>query len=125
MDYRVNTKQQLEALNIDLLQGYLDTLGKGMIEKMFALYRQQTQLYLASIKAALMEDSDSSWQESCHKMKGAAASVGLTSLHGQLVILEKVKATKEEKMTYFTELTQENDKAMEIFEAWLVKVNEG
>jgi HPt (histidine-containing phosphotransfer) domain-containing protein len=119
MDSCVNIKQQSETLNIDLLEGYLDTLNKGMIEKMYDLYGQQAPIYLENINNSILENSEVSWKESCHKMKGAAASVGLITLHSQLVGLEKVKATKEEKIQFLSELTKENTKSMEVFEIWL------
>jgi HPt (histidine-containing phosphotransfer) domain-containing protein len=122
MDSCVNIKEQSEVLNIDLLKGYLDTLSKGMIEQMYELYGQQVPIYLASINDAISENSEVSWQESCHKMKGAAASVGLISLHSQLVALEKIEATKEEKYQFLQELTDENSKVMKIFETWLATI---
>ncbi|MBU2894176.1 Hpt domain-containing protein [Colwellia sp. D2M02] len=115
----MSTKQVSETLNIELLQGYFDTLGKEMLEKMYALYRQQTTIYLADINNAVTQNSESLWQESCHKMKGAAASVGLVRLHSRLVTLEKITADSVEKEKLLAELTQQNNADMKVFESWL------
>ena len=122
MECCMNIKQSSETLNIDLLKGYLDTLSKGMLEKMYELYGQQAPIYLANINNAIIENSDILWKESCHKMKGAAASVGLMTLHSQLVALEKINATTEEKIKILSDLTEENTKAMKVFEHWLSTV---
>ena len=42
----VETEQSSHYLDLDLLEGYLDSLGKTIVEQMFALYCQQVEIYL-------------------------------------------------------------------------------
>lgn len=115
----METKQLNLYLDLELLQGYLDSLGKVIVEQMFALYCQQVEIYLNDIENAQLNDSLSGWQEHCHKMKGAAASVGMCQLHGQLKLLEKTDASKEKKLALLQELRLSNEQAILAFKAWL------
>lgn len=115
------TAQTVVLLDVELLQGYLDSLGKATVEKMFALYSQQVAIYLADIEKAQLADNAKDWQEHCHKMKGAAASVGLVELHKQLVVLEKITATQQEKSQLLLDLQAGNQQAMTAFSQWLAK----
>ena len=45
----VETKQSNPDLDLELLQGYLDSLGKTIVEQMFALYCQQVEIYLNDV----------------------------------------------------------------------------
>ncbi|WP_246058468.1 Hpt domain-containing protein [Litorilituus lipolyticus] len=118
----MNSEQTIPLLDIALLQGYIDSLGKNIVEQMFALYQQQAQVYLADIEKAQGEDAKESWQEHCHKMKGASASVGLLQLHKKLVVLEKTSASQVEKAELLTQLKEENALALQAFEEWLTAV---
>ena len=122
-NYNVNSEQGIQTLDLALLQGYMDSLGNIIVDKMFSLYKQQVILYLSDIENAQLEDSGLLWQESCHKMKGASGSVGLIRLHGMLVTLEKVTASKSEKAVLLNELKDENEKAITAFQHWLTKVS--
>lgn len=118
----VNSEQTLPLLDIALLQGYVDSLGKNIVEQMFALYQQQAKVYLADIKHAQVADDSQLWQEHCHKMKGASASVGLLQLHKQLVALEKSTVSQAEKAECFLVLENENQRAINEFQNWLNQV---
>ena len=48
----METEQSSHYLDIELLQGYLDSLGKPIVEQMFALYCQQVEIYLNDIESA-------------------------------------------------------------------------
>ncbi|AAZ26570.1 histidine-containing phosphotransfer (HPt) domain protein [Colwellia psychrerythraea 34H] len=115
----VETKQSNPDLDLELLQGYLDSLGKVIVEQMFALYCQQVEIYLNDIENAQLNDSLSGWQNHCHKMKGAAASVGMYQLHGQLKLIEKAEVSKEKKSVLLKELRLLNDQAVFAFKNWL------
>jgi HPt (histidine-containing phosphotransfer) domain-containing protein len=115
----VETKQSNPDLDLELLQGYLDSLGKVIVEQMFALYCQQVEIYLNDIENAQLNDSLSGWQNHCHKMKGAAASVGMYQLHGQLKLIEKTEVSKEKKSVLLKELRLLNDQAVFAFKNWL------
>ncbi len=115
----VETEQASHYLDLELLQGYLDSLGKAIVEQMFSLYSQQVEIYLHDIERAQVNDSLADWQEHCHKMKGAAASVGMCKLHGQLKLLEKTAANQQQKAVLLTELKLANGQAMLAFKDWL------
>jgi|TARA_R100001377_G_scaffold75591_1_gene52214 HPt (histidine-containing phosphotransfer) domain-containing protein len=115
----VETKQSNPDLDLELLQGYLDSLGKTIVEQMFALYCQQVEVYLNDIERAQLNNSLSGWQEHCHKMKGAAASVGMYQLHGQLKLLEKTDASTEKKALLLEDLRLSNGQAILAFQKWL------
>ena len=115
----VETEQSSHYLDIELLQGYLDSLGKPIVEQMFALYCQQVEIYLNDIESAQVHNSLVGWQEHCHKMKGAAASVGMYKLHGQLKLLEHTDESLQQKFVLLTELKLANEQAMLAFKDWL------
>lgn len=108
-----------DCLDLELLQGYLDSMGKVIVGKMFLLYCQQSEIYLKDIEQAQLDDVSVDWQSHCHKMKGAAASVGMLELHAKLKLVEKVEATKEEKLVILNELQDLNSKASATFKEWL------
>ncbi len=109
-------------LDLELLEGYLDSLGKTIVEQMLALYCQQVEIYLNDIESAQLNDSLSGWQEHCHKMKGATASVGMFQLHGKLKLLEKTDAAKEKKSLLLKELRLSNEQAILAFKSWLESI---
>lgn len=115
----VEAKQVNSYLDLALLDSYIESLGKHIVEQMFALYCQQVKIYLNDIESALFNDSLVQWQEHCHKMKGATASVGMRQLHEQLQVLEKTDASKEHKAQRLSELRLSNDQAILAFKAWL------
>jgi len=115
----VESKQSELYLDIDLLQGYLDSLGKAIVEQMFSLYGQQVDIYLKDIENAQKINCPSEWKEHCHKMKGAAASVGMCQLHGLLKELEHIEATQEQKAKLLINLKAENEQASLAFKDWL------
>lgn len=115
----VGTKQSSPYLDLELLEGYLDSLGKTIVEQMLALYCQQVEIYLNDIENSQLNDSLSGWQEHCHKMKGATASVGMYQLHRQLKLLEKTDAAKEAKAVSLKALRLSNEQAILAFKSWL------
>lgn len=112
---------ELIQLDFDLLDGYLASLGIDVVDKMLALYRQQVVIYLADIEKSLQCQSGESWQSHCHKMKGAAGSVGLKSLHAKLAFMEKITADKAEKAQQLVELKDHNQQALANCDTWLEK----
>ncbi|MGL1957745.1 MAG: Hpt domain-containing protein [Colwellia sp.] len=116
----VNLEQDYTQLDTVLLTDYVASLGKTVVEQMLNLYIQQSALYLSDIEKAQVMDSSPLWQEHCHKMKGAAGSVGLKSLHAHLQKIEKTTATKLEKRALFEALKTLNKEAVLAFTHWLV-----
>lgn len=119
----MDQNNQLIRLDHDLLDGYIESLGVTIVNKMFSLYCQQVALYLVDIEKALECDNPELWQEHCHKMKGAAGSVGLKSVHALLVIMEKTSADKTGKAQQLAELSNHHQQALVNFNAWLEKYN--
>lgn len=114
----MTTNQQLD---IELLNGYLEALDLDVITQMLDLYIQQSKLYLADIASAIQIQDEKAWQEQCHKMKGSAASAGLSLVHGKLVNIEKSTETIAVKSSYLNDLTALNEQAIEAFKQWLAK----
>ena len=105
-------------LDEELLNGYLEQLDKSIIAKMLDLYMQQSQIYLGEISAAVEEDSQEQWQDRCHKMKGAAGSIGLKQLHAKLVMAEKFTEEQNQKRLLLAEILKLNDAAITAFKSW-------
>jgi HPt (histidine-containing phosphotransfer) domain-containing protein len=113
----------IKGLDTDLLAGYVENLGKDIVQQMLDLYIQQSVVYLKDIDEAMIACSQSLWQESCHKMKGATGSVGLTSVHAKLVAIEKSTDAWDVKKTYTEELEALNSAAINSFTTWLSTQN--
>ena len=118
----MENEQSNPHLDSELLQSYLDSLGKGVVEKMFTLYRQQVKIYLNDIEVSQLNDSIPGWEEHCHKMKGAAASVGMCKLHRQLKLVEKTGAPQKQKAVLLEELKLTNEQGIIAFSDWLETV---
>lgn len=110
----------IEQLDVNLLEGYLDSLGKDIVQQMLDLYIQQSITYIDDIADSLKQESQELWQERCHKMKGATGSVGLINVHAKLVSIEKLSGSWPEKSTHFVDLIAANKQAVEVFKTWLL-----
>lgn len=115
----MSKNNELVQLDIELLNGYAQSLGRDIVKQMFALYEQQVVIYLGDIEESLRYDNAKLWQEHCHKMKGAAGSVGLKGLHSRLKEMEKTTASAEGKTQQLAELTRHNKQGMQEFNHWL------
>lgn len=115
----MNEHDKLTQLDIELLDGYLHSLGISVIKQMLNLYQQQVKIYLNDIENAMLSNDTALWQEHCHKMKGAAGSVGLCSLHARLAAMEKSTVNTSEKTNQFAELTIHNEQALVAFNDWI------
>jgi HPt (histidine-containing phosphotransfer) domain-containing protein len=109
----------MNQLDTDLLAGYVENLGKDIVQQMLDLYIQQSVVYLKDIKEAISECSQPLWQDHCHKMKGATGSVGLTSVHAKLVTIEKSVDGWDVKEGFANELAELNNEAIANFTTWL------
>lgn len=109
----------INQLDTDLLSGYVENLGKDIVQQMLDLYIQQSVVYLKDINEAITVDSQPLWQEYCHKMKGATGSVGLTSVHANLVAIEKSTDNRDVKKGYYDQLASLNNEAIDSFTTWL------
>ena len=113
---------EINQLDLSLLSGYLDNLGKDVVQQMLELYIQQSEIYLIDIKGSVSTKEQSTWQGACHKMKGAAGSVGLLVVYKNLVEIESSMALAGEKLVYVQELTTLNNKAISTFKKWLLDI---
>lgn len=109
----------VKQLDEELLSGYLEQLDKSIIAKMLDLYMQQSKIYLEEISDAVEVDSQEQWQDRCHKMKGAAGSIGLKQLHAKLVMAEKFSEAQNQKRQLLTDILALNDTAIAAFKSWL------
>ncbi|WP_286271387.1 Hpt domain-containing protein [Thalassotalea hakodatensis] len=109
----------MKQLDTELLVGYIDNLGVDVVRQMLALYIEQSQIYLDDIAETVENENQSGWQEACHKMKGAAGSVGLSVVHQQLVQVEKSTDEWPRKREYLALLKHENQLSIITFETWL------
>ena len=119
----MDKNNKLVQLNHDLLNDYVQGLGIEVVHKMITLYREQVVIYLVDIEKSLQLNSVGLWQEHCHKMKGAAGSIGLKSLHAQLALMEKSTADITEKAQQLAELKDHNKHALANVNAWLEQYN--
>ncbi|TWX58598.1 Hpt domain-containing protein [Colwellia hornerae] len=108
-----------EQLDVNLLDGYLDSLGQDIVQQMLDLYVDQSKTYIEEIIDSIAQESQALWQERCHKMKGATGSVGLLAAHAKLVAIEKLPGQWPEKSVYISELNEINNHAVTAFETWL------
>ncbi|MDO6486791.1 Hpt domain-containing protein [Colwellia sp. 6_MG-2023] len=113
--------ENFESIQLDkeLLSDYVQRLGHGVVKQMFDLYIQQVALYINDIESSLLCDNSQLWQEHCHKMKGAAGSVGLKSLHIRLKEMEKTTMGTSGKAQQLAELKIHNKQAIAAFDDWL------
>ena len=109
----------LIQLDSGLLDGYVQSLGVDVVKQMFDLYRQQVTIYLKDIENSQLCGNTQLWQEHCHKMKGAAGSVGLKALHSRLKLMEKTTASASDKVHQLAELKIHNNQAIADFNYWL------
>jgi HPt (histidine-containing phosphotransfer) domain-containing protein len=105
----LNNINQLDNI---LLQGYINDLGILLVQKMLDLYTQQSIIYLEEINKAVNDKSQQGWTTSCHKMKGAAGSVGLVTVFNYLVKIEKSVEPWQQKTTNYVELFDLNDRGI-------------
>ncbi len=111
---------EIIQLDRELLEGYLNNLGADIVQQMLDLYIQQSVNYLEDIDKALKQGSQSMWHEHCHKMKGAAGSVGLVAVHKKLVEIEKLAESWDLKLSHLASLHELNESGVVNFKHWLV-----
>ena len=109
----------IEQLDVNLLEGYLESLGLDIVEQMLELYVQQSITYIDDIADSLQQKSQELWKERCHKMKGATGSVGMLAAHAKLVEIEKISGQWTEKAIHMSELVEVNKRAIDAFKTWL------
>jgi len=118
----VHKNNESIQLDKELLEGYVQSLGVDVVKQMFTLYSQQVTIYLDDIESSLVNDSAQLWQEHCHKMKGAAGSVGLKALHARLKLMERTTADASDKVRQLADLKTHNKQAITDFSDWLIYI---
>lgn len=109
----------IQHLDLTLINGYLEALDIDVLKQMLDLYVQQSQVYIADIEGAIAQEDQTSWQEQCHKMKGSAASAGLSQVHEKLIAIEKSTQEWPIKAAHLKTLTLLNQQAIDAFKQWL------
>lgn len=112
----------IKHLDLALLEGYLEALDIDVLRQMLDLYQQQSQLYLSEIDGAIVNMDQKDWQEQCHKMKGSAASAGLTQVHEKLIAIEKSTQDWPIKSAHLKTLALLNQQAIDAFKKWLASL---
>ncbi|WP_017220249.1 aerobic respiration two-component sensor histidine kinase ArcB [Moritella dasanensis] len=69
-----------EYLDVDLLQQYLDTLGKDLLLQSVLLFEQTMPHYLTLLNTNLTARDQDAIVDEAHKIKGAAGSIGLVRI---------------------------------------------
>ncbi len=118
----MSENNDLIQLDNELLDSYIQSLGSAVVKQMFDLYRQQVAGYLEDIEHSLVHENAQLWQENCHKMKGAAGSVGLKALHDRLKTMEKSTNDQADKAKQLSALKIHNQAAIVEFERWLARL---
>lgn len=116
---RVKEVSEKALIDENLLAGYVESLGKDIVQQMFDLYREQSVIYIGEIAKCLPDGSQQDWHERCHKFKGAASSVGLLRMHAYMVSVEHSKASTNEKMDFVNEMKLLNEESIVGFKNWL------
>ena len=109
----------IQHLDLTLINGYLEALDIEVLQQMLDLYVQQSQIYLTDIDEAITQADQKLWQQHCHKMKGSAASAGLTQAYNKLVAIEKSTEEWSAKVEHLHTLRLINQQAIEAFKQWL------
>lgn len=111
----------IQHIDLGLINSYLEALDLDVIEQMLDLYIQHSQQYLLAIDKSIYAEDEKIWQEQCHKMKGSAASAGLSQVHQKLVMIEKSTEDWQTKAQHLQSLTQLNQQAITAFQQWLAE----
>jgi HPt (histidine-containing phosphotransfer) domain-containing protein len=116
----MSLSQTSDYLDLVLLEQYLNSIGKAVVEQMFGLYCQQVTTYLADIEKASADKCFIEWREHCHKMKGAAGSVGMKVLSERLKKLETLDVLRlDDTTTLLVDLRGQNEQSIAVFKSWL------
>ncbi|WP_333796942.1 ATP-binding protein [Rheinheimera sp.] len=82
-------KHQDTVLDIGTLQDYLQSLGKKSVKRSIQLFEQLLPGYINKMLEAATQRELEEFHEAAHKLKGAAASVGLLWVQQQAKLLEQ------------------------------------
>lgn len=109
--------------NIDfsLLENYLERLGKNVVSQMIALYQEESTKYYLELAKLIGQENQNYWETTCHKMKGAAGSVGFTQVFSFIVSIEKLRDSAEKKSQLLRELEDQNQKSIKATQLWINK----
>lgn len=107
------------SIDYTIIKDYLENIGVAVVQQMFDLYKEQSNIYLADIEKVATSHDDEQWHQKCHKFKGATSSIGFIGLRAAVVEIEHSSASPEDKLKIHTDLVKHNDACMAEFEAWL------
>ena len=78
-----------QVLDTEILNDYLQSLGKDAIRRSVQLFAQLLPGYMNRLMETAVQKQEAEFQEAAHKLKGAAASVGLLWVQQQAKRLEQ------------------------------------
>jgi len=88
-DSRPKPHDEQQILDIDTLNDYLQSLGKDAVRRSAQLFAQLLPGYMNRMMETAVQRQETEFQEAAHKLKGAAASVGLLWVQQQAKRLEQ------------------------------------
>lgn len=91
-------KNQDTVLDTGTLQDYLQSLGKKSVNRSIQLFEQLLPGYINKMLEAATQRELEEFHEAAHKLKGAAASVGLLWVQQQAKLLEQEEAPNWQTM---------------------------
>lgn len=112
-----------EIIDVNLIGDYKANLGADLVDEMLGLYCQQAQQYLADIDKANLQENHKDWHQHCHKLKGAAASVGFVDLRHFIVSIEHSEESQVKKSTHLAVLHRKNEHGISALKQWLTVTN--
>ncbi len=86
------TKPENEILDFNILQDYLQSLGINSVKRSIQLFQQLLPGYINKMVEAATQQQLVEFQEAAHKLKGAAASVGLLWVQQQAKEYEQAES---------------------------------
>jgi two-component system aerobic respiration control sensor histidine kinase ArcB len=111
-----------QILDQQTLDDYLQSLGKTTMLRSVQLFVQLLPGYINKMMEAAVQQESTEFQEAAHKLKGAAASVGLLWVQHQAKLMEQtVELQGMEKQLINFHITIERHLAAleEYIEAWV------
>ena len=117
----MSLSQTSEYLDLVLLEQYLNSIGKVVVEQMFGLYCQQVTTYLADIEKASADKCIIEWRQHCHKMKGAAGSVGMKVLSERL---KELVLRLDDAANLVIDLRKQNEQSIAVFKTWFEAITQ-
>lgn len=83
-------------LDTELLQQYVEILGKEGIAASFNTFESMCPEYLVELRGLIQSENDTAIRQCAHKMKGSCRSLGFIRLGQSMEVIEKEQWTNEQ-----------------------------